>query len=66
MDRFLNDDIHCAQLVARLNTREEHAKEEDQEDRQDQEEGRVLVQVPVDELALDLSHLNEPLSEVGE
>ena len=66
MDRFLNDDIHCAQLVARLNAREEHAKEEDQEDRQDQEEGRVLVQVPVDELAFDLSHLNEPLSEVGD
>jgi len=66
MDRFLNDDIHCAQLAARLHAREEHAKEEDQEDQQDQEEGRVLVQVSVDELAFDLGNLNEPFSEVGD
>jgi hypothetical protein len=66
MDRFLNDDIHCAQLVARLNAREEHAKEEDQEDQQDQEEGRVLVQPIVAELAFDFGNLNEPLSAVGD
>ena len=68
MDRFLNDDVYCAQLAARLNTGDGYAEEENKKDQNQKEaEGRgLLVQVPIDELAFDLRNLNNPLSEVGD